>query len=172
MVTMQPPIWIGTNSLKLVYSSDLETPTFYIYIDGLLVATTTQTEYIAAVNSGDEVIAEILDDPDAVPMQVFPGRVRLGWFAVTNTNYYRIDEYVESEWRERARITDNGGYMQWQSRFLEDCQSHLFKITPIGTNGNEGDEKQFTILMVRHPDTPDVSFEYSNTTKEITITEN
>jgi len=172
MITLEPPIRTGTRSCLLRYSSDLDEPVFYIYLDGVLVAETSQAEYAIAVNPGESYVIEILDDPDAQPMQVFPGKVRLNWFYVEDTEYYRIDEYVDSAWVERARMPENNGYLTWESRFLEDGQSHTFRVVPVGVNGNEGTARQFAVLMVRHPDVPDVSFGYSQTNRTITITEN
>ena len=170
MVTIQSLKQVGINALLVEYSSDLPTPTFYIYIDGILVTQTNQTEYMLLVSSTDNIIIEILDTAAAVPTEVFPGRIRLGWFWSDNTDYYRIDEYIASVWTERVKIKDNTGYMDWQSRFLEDEQSHQFRLVPIGTNGNEGVAKEVTILMIRHPDTPDVSYAYSDSTNKVTIT--
>ncbi|MHC4123925.1 MAG: hypothetical protein ACYSSI_10155 [Planctomycetota bacterium] len=172
MVTMQPPIRTGDRSVLLKYSSDLPTPTFYIYVDGVLVAETAQTEYTIVVSLNENVIVEILDDADAQPMQIFPGKLRVGWFFVEDTDYYRVEEYISSQWVERKRLPENNGYLTWESRFLEDGQDHTFRVIPVGTNGNDGTEKQFTVLMVRHPDTPDVSYSYSNQTNKVTISEN
>lgn len=130
-------------SWRLKYSSDLEDPIFYIYLDGVIIAETPQTQYDIAINMNESSVIEVLDDPDTQPMQIFPGKVRLGWFFVEGTDYYRIDEYIGSEWVERYRMPENNGYLSWQSRFLEDNQTHIFRITPVGTNGNEGTAKQF-----------------------------
>ena len=171
MVTLQTPIRTGLQSVLLKFSSDQEDPLFYIYIDGILVAETGQTEYIVAIEAGESCMVEVLDDADALPMQVFPGKLRLGWFWVADTDYYRIDEYINEAWTQRRRMPCSGGYLNFQSRFLEDGQSHTFRIVPINTAGNEGAAKQFAILMVRHPDPPDVDYDYDGETGKITITE-
>ena len=171
MVTLQTPIRTGLQSMLLEFSSDLQNPTFYIYVDGILVAETQQTQYTLAINAGETVVVEILDDVDTAPMQVFPGKVRLGWFWVDDCDYYRIDEYIDSQWTERKRMPQSNGYLIWESRFLEDGQVHNFRVVPVGTNGNEGQAKEFAVLVVHHPDEPDVDYEYSNATKKITISE-
>ena len=172
MVTIEKPIRTGPMAVFLRFSSDLETPTFYIYVDGVLVTQTTATEYTLAVDPDQSYVVEILDDADAAPMQIFPGKARLGWFFVDGVKYYRVDEYIDAAWVERIKMPDNGGYMKWPSRFLEDCQIHLFRVTPVGTDGNEGTAKQFSVLMVRYPDSPDVSYSLSESTHKLTITEN
>ena len=170
MVTMQPIIQVGAGSFLLRFSSDQGDPIFYIYLDGILIAETTATEYTIAIAAGNQAIVEVLDDADAEPTEVFPGNVRLGWFFVDGVDYYRIDEYIAGEWTQRARVTDNQAYRSWQSRFLEDGGSHQFRVVAIGTDGNEATAREFTVLMVRHPDSPDVSYAYSAGT--VTISEN
>jgi len=174
MVTIQPPIRTGRRTWLLRYSSDQEDPTFYIYIDGTLVAETHHTEYEISINIGESYIAEILEDASQLPMQVFPGKQRLNWFGFTegDVDYYRIDEYIDSAWVERKRKKETGGYITFESRFLEDGQTHTFRIVPIGIDGNEGTAKQFAVLMVRHPDVPDVGYTYDGGTNKVTITEN
>ena len=171
MVTITNQVRTGANSTLITYSSSLSSPTFYIYVDGVLTAQTTQTEYTIAVNPGETIVVEILDDAAAQAMQIFPGKARLGWFFVEDTNYYRIDEYIEDEWVERRKMPENNGYMEFESRFLEDGQSHQFRIVPVGTNGNEGTAREFSVLTVRTPDTPDVDYTYSSITNKITISE-
>lgn len=172
MVTMQPPERVGAKSWKISYSSSLPTPTFYIYIDGVLAAETTQTEYVLSCEIGASFVVEVLDDPNTSPMQVFPGRLRLFWFYVDDAEYYRVDEYVGGEWLQRKRLPQADGYLQFESRFLEDGQTHTFRVVAVGENSNESTAKQFQVLLVRFPDVPDVGYSYNDTTKKLTITEN
>ncbi len=170
MVTIQPPERIGNKTVLFRYSSDLGgTPTFYIYLDGIRIAETKLTQYEIAIGINENSIVEILDDSDTQPQPVYPGRVRLGWFFVEDAQYYLIEEYVGAAWVPRRKVPDAGGYHAWMSRFLEDCQTHQFRITPVGIDGNEGTAKTFTILMVRHPDVPDVAYSYSNSTNKVTV---
>ena len=171
-VTINKPIRSGQNKWTLKYSSDELDPVFYIYINGLLVAQTNQTDYDVPANVGENIIVEIFDDANAIPTEVFAGKIRLGWFSVEDTEYYRIDEYIDDAWVEVKRYPENNAYLLFESRFLEDCQVHQFRVTPVGSNGNEGDPKTFSVLVVRHPDTPEVSYEYSSGTAKVTITEN
>ena len=169
MVTIISQVRTGDKSTLITYSRNLGSPTFYIYVDGVLVAQTTQTEYTIAVNPGETVVVEILDDAAAQAMQIFPGKARLGWFFVEDTDYYRIDEYIEGEWTERKKMPENNGYMEFESRFLKDGQDHQFRIVPVGINGNEGTARQFSVRTVRTPDTPDADYTYSNVTNKITL---
>jgi len=169
-VTINTPVQTGSNTWLVSWSSNLSTPTYYIYQDGTLIKTmqTTSTTFWAA--AGESLNIEILDDEDEVPESAFPGRLTLAWEKCTETDYYRIDEYVDAAWTERARIPDDGTYYyQWQTRFLEDVTSHQFRIVPVGDNGNEGAAKTFTVLMVRHPAEPSVSYTYAALTGVVTI---
>jgi len=170
MVTIQPPVKMGQNSVLLRFSSDLPTPTFYIYVDGNLIAQTTKTEYLLAINYDENYMIEILDDPNEQPTQIFPGKIRLGWFPVEGTDYYRIDEYIDSQWVPKKKMKENGGYLEWESRFLEDGQTHNFRIVPVGADGNDGEPRAFAVLIVRHPDVPDVGYQYAG--GNVTISEN
>lgn len=170
MVTIESTLQLSDRSFRVKYSSDLSDPEFYIYLDGRLVTITTQTEYVIGVNPGENYVLEILDDSVEVATQIFPGKIRLGWFFCEGCDYFLIDEYVSGSWQQRMRIKDSGGYLSFISRFLEDGQSHRFRIVPVGTNGNTGQIKEFVVLMVRYPDEPDVDFEFDSQTGKITIT--
>lgn len=170
-VTINNVTVTGLNSVLIEYESTESTPTFYIYLDGNLIDITKETEYELGININENYILEILDSLSVPPMQVFPGKIKLNWFSSTDVNYYKVEEYIVDTWVTFKRINDNGGYLEFDSRFLEDSQNHIFRILPLGTNGNEGTAKQFTILCVRHPDIPDVSYSYDNGTAKITITE-
>lgn len=172
MVTIESLTRIGLYSWLLKYSSDLEDPWFYIYLDGVLIAETQQTAYNIAISMDEGSVIEVLDDPDIQPMQIFPGKVRLGWFFVAGTDYYRIDEYIGSAWVARYRMPENNGYLSWRSRFLEDGQTHIFRVVPVGTNGNEGTARQFAVLMCRRPDVPDVDYSYNEGTGKVVIFDN
>jgi len=172
MVTLQAPVRIGSKSWQINFSSGLSDPRFYIYVDGELVAETKQTSYVIAREPGTSFMVEVLDSSSDLPLQVFPGNLRLCWYKVENAEEYRVDEYVGAAWVSRKRYRGTNGYLQFESRFLEDGQNHTFRIVPIGADGNEGTAKQFQILMVRHPDVPDVGYEYHKATNKVDITEN
>lgn len=171
-VTITSAVQTGPESYRVTYTSSLSEPTYYLYQDGTLVAVTELTSWTFIVPMGESLNVEILDDPDELPQAAFPGRLTLAWEGSDSVEYYRIDEYVSETWTERARIYDTGVlYYSWQTRFLEDVTSHQFRIVPIGMNGNEGALKAFTVLMVRHPTPPSVSYAYDSETAKVTISE-
>lgn len=161
---------VGPNGWRVSWSSDLVSPVFYVYQDGRLVDVTTAASGTFNVPAGESLVLEVLDDPNIKPEAAFPGKLTLGWYPVPDTKAYRIDEYLSGEWKEQKRISETGqGFYQWKTRWLEDSQTHQFRIVPIGTNGNAGTPLTFSVLMVRHPDPPDVNFSYSADTQTVTI---
>lgn len=171
-VTIQIPTQTSSGNWRVDYSSSLSDPTFFIYRDGILVNTTNQTYFSFLVKGGDSPVIEIKDSATDIPKEGFPGRLILTWFSTPATSHYRIEEFVNAVWTFRQNVSEDGrGYYKWQTRFLEDEASHQFRIIPVGTNENDGTIESFVVLMVRHPDVPDVNYTYSDSTKKLTITE-
>ena len=170
MVTLEAPTQVGRWSVRLRWSSDQEDPTFYIYRDGTLVATTKATERIFVLESGDAPVIEVFDSADDTPTTVYPSRFTLAWYAVAGADYYQVDEYVDSEWPACAKVTDDGaGYFKWTSRVLEDSETHQFRVIAVDAAGNESTATNLTALMVRVPDPSDVEYAYSETTDKVTV---
>jgi len=166
---MLEPQYLGGNTWRIAWTSGLEDPTFTIYLDGELFATTAATHLDLYVEPGSSPVLEVVDD-GAAASQAFPGRLRLQWGREDDTDHYLIEEVVDAAWTERARVRDDGRqYFHWLTRWLEDSTSHQFRVTPIGTNGNAGTAVAFTCLMVRHPDPPDVSMSYDEGTGDLTV---
>lgn len=169
-VTMSAPLALDAGAWRLAWSSDLTGPTYYVYRDGRLVATTAARQMDFAVAEGECLAVEVLDDPDEMPASAFPGQLDLHWYSVAGTASYRIEEYVGTTWTLRAIVRDRGqGYFSWRSRWLEDVAVHQFRTVPVGTNGNQGTARTMTCLMVRIPDVPSVSYSYSGSTRKATI---
>lgn len=164
---------LGGGAWRITWTSDLVDPTFYVYRDGQLLGTTRAAEWVVRLAAGDRPVFEILDsDDDTAPTATrgFPGFVTLGWYASTGSDRYLIQELVGVDWTTRRTIHDRGqGYFRWKSRFLEDVTTHQFRVVPIGTNENTGTAAAFSVLMVRHPDAPEVEITYSSGTGKLTI---
>ena len=169
MVSLVSMYYIGPGQLRIVYSSDASDPTFTIYREGVLIATTTQTEITLAVAPGTSPVIEILDDGSA-PTPAYPAQIILTWLAVAGSANYQIAQYNGSSWTTLATITDDGSpTFSWTSNPQPDGQVATFKVTPIGSNGNAGTALTFAKLVVRFPDTPSVSITYSPGTGNTTI---
>ena len=170
-VTINAPERISDGVWRFTWSSDLGgTPTFYLYLDGVLMYPTTETALDIYVSSGESVTLQVFDDAADSPDEIYSGRVTLGWQPIAGVDYYQIEEYVASVWTVRQKISENGSpWYSWRSRYLEDVTVHQFRIIPVGTNGNEGTPATFYVLMVRNPDAPALSFVFDTGTDKITI---
>jgi len=169
------PQYLGPMSWLISWSGGAAGATYYVYRDGQLIATTPGSSIVLSVEPGETPIIEVFDDADTAPMESHPGRVTLAWYASTGAavDHYRIDEYVSSVWTARARIKDNGdGYFLWRSRGLEDVTTHQFRVVPVGDNGNEGTADTRNVLMVRYPDSPDLSVAWDSGTNKVTFSAN
>jgi len=157
--------------VRLTWQSDAEDPTFYVYRDGVLIATTKQRSMMFSGQAGEQVVVEVLDDADGIPVAAYPGRVWLRWKPSTDTAKYRVEEYVGAAWTARASILHDGRLRYtFRTRYLEDSTTHLFRVVPVGENGNDGTPKTWSVLCIRHPDVPDASYSYASGTGLVTIT--
>lgn len=170
-VTLQQPVRVGSNAWLISYSSDLPSPVvFRIFQDGSLVATTTLQEYTVSIGAGAAPVIEVLDDPTALPITVFPGRLLLHWRRVDAAQSYRIDRLVGPQFVRQGEVPQSQlvGYYQFLTVFVEDDTVHTFRVVPI-SNGNDGTPRVFPVLMVRHPDPPVVNYAYNPTDQKVTI---
>jgi len=171
-VTIDTPVQVGQSSWRLTYSSTESSPTYYIYQDGSLLATTTQASWVFWLPAGESLMVEIFDDADAVATNAYPSRVTLHWYAPASVDYYRIDKYADAAWSEVGRVFDTGApYYSWKTAVLSDVTSYTYRIVSIGDNGNEGAYREFTFLMVKHPAEPDVTYTYASGTAKVTVAE-
>jgi len=142
---------------------------YYIYLDGVLVGTTAQTWYDLTVGVGQRPLIDVLDDPAAVPAEVFPEGVTLAWYSSgAGTAGYRIDKWIDGDWVEQETVGETW-YQTWTSGAVADDTLHTYQSTPLGINGNEGIPLQRSVLMVRRPDAPQVSFDYDALAGTVTI---
>jgi len=165
----------GPTTWYFAWSSTEDEPSYRVYIDGELIDTTPRAWRQVEVEAGEQIQIEVRDDATA-PQSAYPGRVYLSWIAAeeddgTAADKYQVDEYVDSEWTTRDTIESHGeSWFQWRSRYLEDCTTHLFRVIPVMTSGNEGTTLNFSVLMVRRPDRPTATYSYSSDTTKVTIT--
>jgi len=144
---------------------------YYVYVDGVLAATTSQTWYDLTVGVGQSPMVDVLDDSAATPDETFPAGITLAWYSVGGgVAQYRIDKYIDGQWVEQATVSD-AWYQVWRSGTLADDTDHQYRIVPIGTNGNEGTAVEYIALVVRNPDPPAVTMAYDAGDGTVTIDE-
>lgn len=136
-----------------VATSTLADPTYRWRKNGELVATTKCNVMMFHLDSGEDMEISVFDD-DTVPDESFPSRDRFQWLHADGADYYEISEYVDSAWVVTAVIRDIGQWIfAWQTRVLEDCVGHQFRIRSMGMYA-DGSYKTFTSYMIRRPDHP------------------
>jgi len=153
---------LGGGAWRLAWVSSVVGATFYLYRDGVLVLTTRLTSTVVAVGGSESPVYEVLDDAAERPAAAHPPYAVLAWYASPAAAEYRVEELLAGEWTERTVVPDDGsGYFTWRSGVLADGQTHQFRVTPIGDNGNTGTAKSWSLLMVRVPDVPLVTYTYN-----------
>lgn len=177
-VTIETDVWQDEETRVVTWSSSLGSPEYYVYQDGKLVTKTfaeTWTFHIPSPKDTDapreDPLISILDD-STPPGYTSPGRIYLSWYPDPDAAYYLIEEEIESVFTEVVRIPETGrGYYRWLTQWLTDGYETAWRITPVDAAGNSGTPFDFEFTQVRHPDTPNVEFSYSDITGTVTITE-
>ena len=168
-VTIAPPVNVGLNSWMYTWTSTLDDPVYQLYRNGRRMRPTKTNRNHVTLGDGETAVVEVRDDALA-PSLAYSPQGELVWSASTNVDYYRIEEFVASEWVVRARVRDTGApRYSWLTRALDDVTTHQFRLTPIGKDGNAGPTRTVTALMIRHPDVPKVTRAYSDATKKVTF---
>jgi hypothetical protein len=164
---------VDTYTWELSWESTLPTPTYRVYVDGVLVSSQAGNSYRLMTGGNWSPVVEILDDPDEVPQPAFPGAFVLGWETSTDVWKYRIDEKVLGVWTEYATVLcdSSRGWQSYTTPTLADGQTHEWRVVPFDAANNEGAAVAFATLMVRYPDVPVVTHTYNGAlTRTVTIT--
>jgi hypothetical protein len=151
-VTVSTPTRHTATSWRITFSSDETSPVFRVWYQGRLIAITTDTEII--IESTAEPAVEVADSPDTLTsQQAYPGRSNLQFFGVASAATYRIYEYVSGNWVLVDEQDEDGlGYYTSESRWLEDGQTHQFKIVSTNSEGIEGSSVSYYVKIARKPD--------------------
>lgn len=164
-------VHLGFGQWRLTWVSDETDPTFRIYRDGVLVATTKLATHLVRIDDGSFPVFEVLDDDEAEPQRSYSGRAEIAWFTHPDVDSYDVQEWDGAEWITRQTLRrDDRSYLRWSSRVLEDVTSHQFRVVPTGTNGNEGTDIELEIFIVHVPDPPQVTYAYDADDETVTIT--
>lgn len=170
-VTIETDVWQDSETRVITWSTSLSNPEFYVYKDGALVTKTFAEMWTFRLAPGEDPLISIRDD-STPPGYTWPGRIYLSWYPDPDASYYLIEEEIESVFTEVARIPETGlGYHRWLTQWLPDGYKTVWRITPVDVAGNSGEPLDFKYTQVRHPDTPDVEYSYSEITGTVTITE-
>lgn len=169
-VTLVSSQQIDANVWRLEWSSDLPSPTFYIYVNGTLTSITTNTWQLLTVQPGSYVTFEVFDTPEDMPSAQWPANIVLGWAGIDGAAHYRIERYADGQWLEVDTVYANptDSYI-YRTAPVEDCTEHLFRCIAVASNGQESAAREWVIFMVRKPDVPTLSYAYDTETRTVTI---
>ncbi|MEN6536338.1 MAG: hypothetical protein ABFD89_21960 [Bryobacteraceae bacterium] len=169
-ITLIDPVQLGAGLWSLSWTSTVGAP-YRVYRDGVLVSTQEATEFLVSVDDGDSPLIEVLDADTVNPTDAHPPNLILGWQRDADAVQYLIEEYSGGAWVARDRIVPVSGseWLTYSTGTLADVTSHQWRIKPIDAAGNSGTVLAFTVLMVRYPDPPAVTFTYASGTAKITI---
>jgi hypothetical protein len=151
----------GAEAVRIWWTSTLEDPSFYVWVDGFLVSgELKQNWFDIIIPSGATFRIDVFDNAVEAPGFAFPGTVLLQWDAVTDATNYRVEEWDGAAWVVRARIPETGrSVYQWESSRLADDTAWQFRV--LASDGaNDSAPREFTGLMVRRPDAPNVTHSY------------
>lgn len=170
MVTFAEPVQTGLYTWLLAWTSDQVSPTFRVYRDGVLLSEQTAAEYELSVTGGEVPVIEVLDDASANPQSSFPNGLTLGWRTDPESATYRVDRWTGADWLEVDTLAaSDGGWQSYSTGVLADGATHLWRVVPIDSAGNSGTPLEFSALMVRHPDPPDVDYAYESVGRTVTV---
>jgi hypothetical protein len=161
----------GPSSARLTFTSSLATPTFYVWRDGRLLGATENGFWDVLVMAGEYPVFEVFDDAATPPLSRFPDHVDVQWFTGgALVAHYLVEQLVDAAWLLRARIAESGkGYYHWLSPRLADDTTYQFRVKAVSTIGAESLAASLTILLVRVPDPPAVTFTYDADTGLVTL---
>lgn len=174
-VTYGVPQQIDSATWSLPVTTDRATPvTLRVYRDGVhqfdQVTNSGQASITVSVPADSSPFFEVLDQ-DCRRRPAHPSRFVVHWRASVPGGTYTVEELVGAEWVARATIRDDGGgAYSWNSRALEDTETHQFRVTAIDAAGNSGTVKTMSGLMVRRPDAPVVAVAKSDAALTLEIT--
>lgn len=160
---------LGNNAVRVSWQSDRAI--CRVFVDGRLFATTTARSIDLTLPNGGLADVEVIDEDTPTPGPAFPAYVLLQWFTGDLAAVgYRVEQLVGGVWAVRGRIDHvPQTYLSWRSRTLADDTTHAFRVTGISAAGNAGPPLAVSVLMVRRPDPPDVSFGFDPATSTVTI---
>lgn len=159
-VTIETVQAAGPNQVMVRWSSDLTNPLYRIWRGGVRIDVTRRNWGVFALDGGDARDIVIADD-SAVPSGTAEKHAVLLWDAVAATAAYRVEQSIDAAWVTLHEVADDGRQLyQWRTPLLPAGTATSFRVTPIGTNGNDGTPVTPTVTLAGQPDPPEVAATY------------
>jgi hypothetical protein len=170
-VTFKDPVNVGVNHWRFRWTSTIDGATFRVAKNGKLITETSLRSITLQMLAGDVLdVSDDGSDPDGTP----DGAVELAWAGVADAEKYRVEQETSpgsGTWNNLAVIRDDGrSQYKYKTAPLVDDTATSFRVTPVGTNGNDGAASTINVTVPRHPSTPDVDYAFSDASKTVTIT--
>ena len=169
-LALNEPKFVGEGYWEFSWVSSETDPNFKISKNGEHLMQTRLTRAIIACDEADHI--EISDD-DSDPQDGSEAKLEVTWPAVAGADSYRVEQETSpgsGVWLPRAKIKANSsGKMAYRTPALADDTATVFRITPIGTNGNDGTPTTVNVTVPRHPSAPEVAYSFSDVTAKVTI---
>lgn len=161
----------GPTTWYFEWTSDAAPPISYrIFIDGVLVETTTRASRVVMAIGGS-IGFEVLDDLSD-PIEVHPGGLLFTIQTDVDVAKYRIEQFVDAAWVTRRTFINVGeSYFSHLTPVLADDTTHLFRIMPVNAAGIDGTPKEISAHVVRIPDVPDIEYTRDSGTGVVTVSE-
>lgn len=171
-LTLLPIVRVSEARFLVEWSTTLTGP-FYVWRDGSLVAVTHRTKaYIASDRDREAVIVDVFSTATERPAFTRSNRLVLAWASSADTKEYRVELKIASVWTTQAIVKDDGrDAYSYRTLALDDDALQELRVTPVGTNSEDGTALNVTAQTVRHPDPPFLDITFNNTAATLTIAE-
>lgn len=151
-------------------SNNLPPVTYYVWINGALVATTPLTQTIIYVGTDEELEIFVFDDADDLPPPYYTKKIDIYWERAEETSHYLVQQWVDTQWvtlRQQPEI-DLASY-EFTTDPLPDLSQQQFRVVAVGRSENQTVIKIMSVLVVGRPDRPSVSWSYDDPTRQVTV---
>lgn len=161
---------IDQNLYKITFSSDKISPTYYIYVNGVLHSVQTEEEITIKTNPSETLKIEIYDDENEIPAIGENGNVIINLEKNQNVAKYEIYKLGDVDY-ELVQVVENKGLRAptYISPLLADEEVHQYKVYAVGFNSNKSKVRDFSIFVVRPPDVPSITQSYDEEDGEVTF---
>lgn len=174
-VTIDTPQRIDSLTWRVTWSSDLGAGTvFYVWLNGELVSTGTETSTTVVAAGGSFPSLFITDDEDETPGGVSNGHFTIAWDVPSGAEQMIIESQAAGAgtWSTVQTLDVTGGdaIIFFTTGFLADATGYIYAAKAVDGAGNISTRSLAHFPMVRLPDVPEVEMTYSDISGLVTIT--
>lgn len=159
MITNFIPTILNNGSILFEWSSTIESPTFYLYRNGIFLGTQIQNNYtITGLKQNELIRFEVFDNSTDRPEEFFDNFFYTQFYVtdVNNINAFKIEEKINdsSSFTLINQIIAKTGLYHYSffSNYYEDDDEVTLRITPILNNKTEGEYFELTKKIITYPE--------------------